>query len=77
MKKDLKEKIERCQKEYEKGFIHGLESEIIQRDEWTAEKIREAKQNLIEEIDKVYKKEKGIHNWLDLREKLLKRSKNK
>jgi len=29
-----------------------------------------AKNGVIKEIDRVYKKEKGIHNWLDLREKL-------
>ena len=27
-------------------------------------------QEIIEKIDKIYKKEQGIHNWLDLREKL-------
>jgi len=32
----------------------------------------QARQETIEEIDKVYKKEGGIRNWLDLREKLLK-----
>jgi len=30
------------------------------------------KQEIVEEIDKVYRKEEGIHHWLDLREKLLK-----
>jgi len=28
------------------------------------------RQEIIEKIDKIYKKEQGIHNWLDLREKL-------
>lgn len=29
------------------------------------------KQEIVEEIDKIYKKEESIHHWLDLREKLL------
>ena len=32
--------------------------------------IGQARQEIIEKIDKIYKKEQGIHNWLDLREKL-------
>jgi len=28
------------------------------------------RQEIIEKIDKIYKKEQGNHNWLDLREKL-------
>ena len=35
-------------------------------------KLGQEKETLIAKIDKVYKKEQGIHNWLDLREKLLK-----
>ena len=30
------------------------------------------KQETIHEIDKVYNKEQGIHNWLNLRDRLLK-----
>jgi hypothetical protein len=29
------------------------------------------RQEIVEEIDKIYKKEESIHHWLDLREKLL------
>ena len=28
------------------------------------------RQEIIEKIDKIYKKKQGIHNWIDLREKL-------
>jgi len=31
----------------------------------------ELKQEIIAEIDEVYKREKGIHHWLDLRETLI------
>jgi len=34
------------------------------------------RQEIIEKIDKIYKKEQGIHNWLDLREKLKEEIKN-
>ena len=42
------------------------------RDEDVEKAIAAQKIELIEEIDKVYKKEGGIHNWLNLRQKLLK-----
>lgn len=32
--------------------------------------VKKERKILIAKIDKVYKKEKGIHNWLDLREEL-------
>ena len=35
------------------------------------------RQEIIEKIDKIYKKEQGIHNWLDLREKLKEEIKKK
>lgn len=36
-------------------------------------KLLEQSKNIIEKIDKVYIKERGIHNWLDLKDKLLKK----
>ena len=39
------------QESYEEGFAHGLESETIQRDEYTIEKVKEARQ----ENDKIIK----------------------
>ena len=41
------------------------------------ETIQERELAIIEEIDKVYKKEKGIRNWLDLRDKVLAKIKSK
>ena len=34
-------------------------------------------QEILEEIDKVYKKEQGIHHWLDLKDKLKEKYANK
>ena len=40
------------------------------------EKVRQkAREELLGDIDRIYKKEKGIHNWLDLRDKLRSKSK--
>ena len=46
------------------GIAKDLIEEICQQ-----EKAKD-RQEIIEKIDKIYKKEQGIHNWLDLREKL-------
>ena len=42
---------------------------------WCEEEKEAEKQKWVKEIDKVYKKEQGIHNWLDLREKLIQKLK--
>lgn len=41
-------------KSYEKGFADGLESETIQRDEWTAEEVKKARQDERERIIKLF-----------------------
>ena len=48
---------------YEANVIREIRQLLIQ------EKAKD-RQEIIEKIDKIYKKEQGIHNWLDLREKL-------
>ena len=48
---------------YEANVIREIRQLLIQ------EKAKN-RQEIIEKIDKIYKKEQGIHNWLDLREKL-------
>ena len=47
-------------------FIKSFISQTIHKE------TERAKEKWVGEIDKVYKKEQGIHNWQDLREKLLK-----
>mgnify|MGYP001573821151 CR=1 FL=1 len=54
-------------------FIEWLEEE--DRQNWEIERyfedlLKEERKRVIDTIDKVYKKEHGIHNWLDLRDKL-------
>ena len=50
----------------ESGYCCACEYDIVgfQRE------LGEQREEIIKKIDKVYKKEKGIHHWLDLREKL-------
>ena len=70
-KKETKEKIIKILEN--DGYIRGKTPEYKERfAAQLLELFAEEKQKLVKEIDKIYKKEKGIHNWLDLREKLLK-----
>lgn len=56
-------------KEWRAGFIGEKYAEELKS--FISSLLSSERQRLIAKIDKVYKKEKGIHNWLDLRDKLL------
>jgi len=76
MKKEIKEKIIKILKGQDNcyemlGFFKGENKVADQILELFKEQRQKIIEEIIEEIDKVYKKEGGIRNWLDLREKLI------
>ena len=64
LKKEIKEEIKKI---LDNNYIEDSPDLILELFEKEKAKDR---QEILEEIDRVYKKERGIHNWLDLRENL-------